>query len=848
MEGLKKFLRKAVKIFKWILIISGIVAGALLVVGLLFPNKEILKDAFVAPDVSLKSTTIKYETKDKQKVSVPAYAGQVEILTSNGTDLEKVSKFISEHGGKIIAQAPAVGIYIAEVSAGKETELIEALLKEDWVVDVYPHILLEKNQAEYIFDFWKEPSRERSHGAAVCYYANGQHECAKEILDGCFADKTCQDAEWPIFYQVLREIKTGEDAPFITINLSLGPKTKNKNGEPLSTPTLQAMYRAYFSSLIQILSRDNLAGVKKTIIINSAGNDGADLTPVLEELSPRKGFLRLIVAGAVTPAGNISSYTNYSKKESDIIYSVGGEKSIPMAGSNLIWTGTSFAAPQIACLLDNWFNESPKRARNPKEFRDFVFDANAGKDTKRDFQYRYRIDPCLNKHEAEKPETEKPQEEPRTEKPVSQSIVAPSTPLLKSEPAIMAAPVNFRIDSFSCNRTSSSDYEISAGGFASGPNNSSLSFQILKKDPKVTGGYGTFTCSDWNSFGAKGCSRKSFFDNKDSTTWSYADFYTDTTSVSEERQNTFQIDLLFKMSAGSKVDSKEANVICRRETREEVLERWRNEEGLPAKPPALVFSIPERLPNAFVGKYYNHKFEASGGISPYNFQLKSDSAPPPPNISLFRDGVLLGKPGQKESKIFSVCARDSAFQEVCGNTILTVEDAPPEPPPPPPAPNCSEGKYNKCVCNDGRTYTCPQSDYYVVECLANNKAKCISSAPLPSAPPPAAPPSSIAGKWNGTYTTECFGGNWSADIADNGGNVSGNFTENKKFIVGPVSGTFRDGFADLKVSSGEYSATLKGTVSGNSFSGTLDSSCIQYVPGQGIRNVPSSGKFSGQKN
>src|SRR3989338_4576402 len=167
---LKKVFYIIAKVLKWPLIVAGVLFLILILIGVFADNEELLKDAFVAPDISLKSATVKYVTKEGQEVGVPAYAGQVEILTSIETDLEKVKGFISERGGKIIAQAPVVGIYIAEVPAGKEAELIEALLKEDWVTDAYPYVPLEKNQAEYIFDFWKEPSRERSHGAAVCYY------------------------------------------------------------------------------------------------------------------------------------------------------------------------------------------------------------------------------------------------------------------------------------------------------------------------------------------------------------------------------------------------------------------------------------------------------------------------------------------------------------------------------------------------------------------------------------------------------------------------------------------------------------------------------------------------------
>ena len=428
MEVLKKIYHKTVKIFKWFLIVVVVLFLILILTGVFFDDEELLKDAFIAPDILLKSATVKYVTKEGQEASVPTYAGQIEILTSAETDPEKVKEFILGRGGKIIAQAPVVGIYIAEVPAGKEAELIEALLKEDWIIDAYPHIPLEKNGAEYIFDFWTEPSRERSHGAAVCYYASGQNECTKEILDKCFENKNCQETEQPIFYQIIREIKAKESEPFITVNLSLGPKAKDEKNKPLPAGAVQAMYKAYFAMLIQILGHDDLESIKKTIIVNSAGNAGVDLTQIFQSLSPRKGFSRLVVVGAVTPAGKISSYTNYSNGERDIMYSVGGEKAIPMAGKNVAWTGTSFSAPQITCLLNDWLRKSPGRAENFQALREWIFEnAVVGKDAKRDFQYRYLIDPCLTQEPAEDLK-----EQPEQEKPPSPLSIPPD---LKMRPA-----------------------------------------------------------------------------------------------------------------------------------------------------------------------------------------------------------------------------------------------------------------------------------------------------------------------------------------------------------------------------------------------------------------------------
>lgn len=527
-------------------------------------EKDILEGAFLAADVELKEESINYTTQEGVRVTVPAFAGQVEIFTAAETSPDDIKGFVSGHGGKIIAQAPTVGIYIAEVSVGKEAGLIEALLKEDWVIDAHPYIPLDKNQAEYILDFWKEPSRERSHGAAVCYYVIGQAECAKEILDRCFGNRGCQEAEWPMFYQIIREIKAQEKAPFIIFNLSLGPKTDDKNGKPISAAAVEAAHQAYFGMLLQILGHDDLAGVEKTVIVNSAGNDGADLTSVFRSLSSSKGFSRLVVVGAVTPAGKISPYTNYSRGERDIMYSVGGEKAIPMAGKYLTWTGTSFAAPQITCLLNNWLRKSPDRAANPQELRDSVFDANIGKDSGRGFQYRYFINPCLAEESAEEtiPQTSLPPPSPEEEvstpsftepgedlPPPEEEVFSPLPPLppptssLSPSPSPPPSPppppeleTTVIISSNSCRYVWSAgsdaysdyhDYEAIVSGSASGPVGTDISLEIIIGDWGLTGRE-VLDCGSWSKSGSR-CVRQ--MGQGESTSWSVRDTARTATSL-----------------------------------------------------------------------------------------------------------------------------------------------------------------------------------------------------------------------------------------------------------------------------------------------------------------------------
>lgn len=148
---------------------------------------------------------------------------------------------------------------------------------------------------------------------------------------------------------------------------------------------------------------------------------------------------------------------------------------------------------------------------------------------------------------------------------------------------------------------------------------------------------------------------------------------------------------------------------------------------------------------------------------------------------------------------------------------------------PTPSGTLCNGKYWNPSCSSGRKFYCPPS----------GDAQCIIEQ---------TPSLGFSGRWSGTYSTSCVSGNWTADIVENNGTVSGTFSEDKGFFVNaPISGTYHDGVAELSISGGEFSAVLSGAVSGSSFSGTVSSQCIQYVPGQGIQYFPSSGTFSGSK-
>jgi hypothetical protein len=94
----------------------------------------------------------------------------------------------------------------------------------------------------------------------------------------------------------------------------------------------------------------------------------------------------------------------------------------------------------------------------------------------------------------------------------------------------------------------------------------------------------------------------------------------------------------------------------------------------------ITFTVPDELPPATVGVPYEYSFATptnpTGGNPPYSFVLGSGVGFVPFGLILDLNGSLHGTPTAAGTRVFEVCVKDLSGNQACGETSLTVEEAP----------------------------------------------------------------------------------------------------------------------------------------------------------------------------
>jgi hypothetical protein len=88
----------------------------------------------------------------------------------------------------------------------------------------------------------------------------------------------------------------------------------------------------------------------------------------------------------------------------------------------------------------------------------------------------------------------------------------------------------------------------------------------------------------------------------------------------------------------------------------------------PPLPPLLITNA--SLPNGNVGAAYSAQLGATGGQSPYNWQLATGSANPPAGLTLYASGLISGTPTTNKVSTFKVQATDANFTTT--NKVLSI--------------------------------------------------------------------------------------------------------------------------------------------------------------------------------
>ncbi len=383
-------------------------------------DQALLDGATFAPDSGTPGL-VSYKTAAGQAVTVMGFPGTVNIWVPPGKSLEasKVQAIAAASGGKITSQVPSIGLYVAQLAAGKESDFIDAMSAagldaspalaislstkiEDAKV---PHpIKLDAPQVQ-LDDFktplcvkncnqplenrtylalpagpglpyttTTDPSQALTHGLLVQYLRLGRVIATQEptlgldIATDIGLTKThgvIMDAN--TVYTNLRFVFAAADGSLTTtVNLSLGPDCKGS-----TACNSQAANEVFLGRLEDLIRLSNAQD--KVLLVVSAGNDSANVS-MPPSVTGKPEWSSIIRVGALYENGEeINSLSNYSI-DNDILFvpvnrtmiGAGVEECAPCLG-------TSFAAPQIDYLVG-------EIARNradltPAQLKQIMFDS-----------------------------------------------------------------------------------------------------------------------------------------------------------------------------------------------------------------------------------------------------------------------------------------------------------------------------------------------------------------------------------------------------------------------------------------------------------------------------------------
>lgn len=378
------------KFFILILILAAFVGSYFILPWVTAPKPDAPSEQAFFPEFAVPPETanITFTNRNGETYTFPAYEGLVKVLTRDGVTGREMKFMATELGAeKIIGQIPSAGIYLIQVKPGYESEFISVMLSRTPVADAYPAFRLSLQSLVIIDNFQDK----KYHGQAVEYYASGKQKISSDAeLNNCLKIKRCVQHTWfgpaQSIYHALTDWKKAND-PYHLFNISLGPNSEDQNGKKISSDIIGMMNVKLLKEYLAVLKdKKNKEEAGKSVLILSSGNENLNLDNALNDLTSenqltggkteaeenRQALNRIILVGALNEKGSeIAGYSNYSAgNQQNIIYvPVDGK----VEGMEEKMFGTSFAAPQVAYLVDKILEKYPQLAKEPEKIKNILF-------------------------------------------------------------------------------------------------------------------------------------------------------------------------------------------------------------------------------------------------------------------------------------------------------------------------------------------------------------------------------------------------------------------------------------------------------------------------------------------
>ncbi|HLC65158.1 MAG TPA: hypothetical protein VJI46_03485 [Candidatus Nanoarchaeia archaeon] len=334
---------------------------------------------------------IPYITKEGEElVAINAFPGYVYIFTENITQ-EEAKNIIESSGGKVYRSLPHSEVFLVMVESGKEATFLQEIYKYDWVKDAIPVSPPAKGTVR-VSDFFSNPSTFDTKYRWDCDSDHGnivERLASRYIPEMETFDLPPQIETDPAYIvDLLQNIgermeKARDECGYVVFSLSLQsgesanmtsvPHGGCKTKECKQVRKSQKLFYSLFLDLFRAAKKDDQALADHSMIVIIAGNAGVDLDNEISKLRKeyKDVFNYMTIVGSIRSGdpNQISIDYNHLKVNSlpkgtihpSMVYAIGD--SIPVydssGGKKLRCQGTSFAAPQVAAVMEYIWRRAP---------------------------------------------------------------------------------------------------------------------------------------------------------------------------------------------------------------------------------------------------------------------------------------------------------------------------------------------------------------------------------------------------------------------------------------------------------------------------------------------------------
>jgi hypothetical protein len=286
-----------------------------------------------------------------------ALEGWVTVFADAETELSQVQSAAEAFGGEIVEAIPKIGLYTVEAPPEDVPAVIAGIRDESFIEAALPSVLASNHGISVLDLEWTVEDLGDPHG--VCVEAVASRSGASiERLDASNDSwwNLIRSAGLPVLRRVRMAISAAEGAAARgerqVIVSTIGSFSSNC---PLEPDQCRSFWKWDWAPYINLMTTGSSHVRDNTIIVQSAGNVGLDITGVLSDLSSgnQPGWQVFRVVGATEYLTNGDTQWNYATEH--MLFAPAQN----VQAGGCVETGTSFAAPEIARTLEEVWREYP---------------------------------------------------------------------------------------------------------------------------------------------------------------------------------------------------------------------------------------------------------------------------------------------------------------------------------------------------------------------------------------------------------------------------------------------------------------------------------------------------------